>query len=144
MDKPMDEKQLAAFRSVMNRSLTVLAPDRLPGDSLSISEDQLRLIAGVLGTEGTAREVETYVRLELEKWRTDPVRGRFLTELLAVVLREIDTFEFYRDPDEPREHALPSEVTVVNLDDRSADRKIPIDEFLNNLRSISASSVFKR
>lgn len=121
---------------------------RVPRPSGSLmkgtTEHELKLIAGVLGTEGTAREVEAYVALEQKKWKDVPMRIDFLNSLIVVVADEIQKFEFYRDPECPREFPLPERVAVFNADKGVHDRTIPLEEFLDNLRSIVRSSVFKR
>lgn len=137
-------EQIEKFRSVMNRAITALTPNLKPVELLSFSTEQLRLIAGALGSEGAGREVESYVLLEREKWCNEPLRRAFLDQLFSIVLQEIELLELYQEGNSQREVPLPSQVKVLNLDTDKSDDEMPIEEFLDKLRSISASSVFKR
>lgn len=136
--------QLVRFREIANRALTLLAPDVRPGEGCpNLTHEQYRLIAGVLGTAGTAREVEAYVSIELEKWAADEVRSYMMTKLLAVVIREIELLEFYT-PSEDR--SFPKARNLKSVDDMPETPRdsIPIEEFFQSLENIRNSSVFKR
>jgi hypothetical protein len=137
-------EQLENFRATMNGAITVLAPHLEPGEPIKIPSEQLRLIAGVLGDQGTAREVEAYVSLEQKKWLEDSSRNSFLAELLDVVRRERARFEFFKEPTTPPSFPLPSHIEVTNLDNDRENEKIPMADFLDRLRAISASSIFKK
>jgi hypothetical protein len=142
--KHLSEEQIEKFRSVLNRSISALCPDHDPSTPLEFSNHDLRLIAGILGTEGTGREVETYVKLENEKWKDDPVRGEFLKKLLAVVEREIELLEFFNEGELQKTHPMPDRVHVVDLDSGSSEKTIKFEDFLEEVKSISDSSVFKK
>ncbi|MFM6929019.1 MAG: hypothetical protein ACKOX6_11180 [Bdellovibrio sp.] len=136
--------QLEAFRDLINRAITHLAPNVKPGKgSLDFTKDQLRLIAGALGTVGSAREVEAYVNIELQKWSQEPAREKLMSDLLDVVVREKELLELY-DPNQKHNLQHTDHVKVFNADTGNSARTIPIDEFIQSLENIRNSSVFKR
>jgi hypothetical protein len=145
MEKPrLTDELIEKLRSMLNRAISTLAPDARPGDAINFTVDQLRLIAGALGSVGLAREVEAYLEFEIKKWSNEPKRRKFADELLQVVRREIDILEFYVERNEPRKVPLPEQVMVVNANTGTVDKTIPIEEFMQQLRDYSASSVFKK
>lgn len=141
----MNQEQIDKLRSIFNRALCVLRPNLKPDDSFDgFTHEELRLIAGALGSEVSARQVEAYVKLEQKKWKTESKRIGLLNALMAVVEREIELLEFYNEKNRQTECPLPSTVTVVNTDSSAPGKEIPMEEFLQMLRNISASSIFKR
>ena len=143
--KLLHEEQIKRFKHMINGAVTVLAPNSKPGDPIVFSRDQLRNIVGVLGEEGTGREVEAYILMEQEKWKDEPTRKAFLDDLLKVTERELELLEFFDESKAIQtEYPLPAEVAVLNLDTGKTDRMMPMGEFLENLRAVKHSSVFKR
>ena len=136
--------QIVDFRFLVNGAISVLLPNHQPGDPFNFTKEQLRLIAGLLGTKGTAREVESYVVLEIEKWKNEPIRHQFLGDLLEAVLSEIKLLEFFCADKMQTEFRLPSHVKILNLDTGRSDREMPMSDFIESLKAISDSSVFKK
>jgi hypothetical protein len=138
--------QIEAARSMMNHAVSTLHPKlELDGPLNDFTKDELRLIAGALGHELKAREVEEYLKMEQSKWKDDVRRRGFLDELMSVVSREIELLEFY-DPSVPRqtEFPLPATIKITNLNTGASDSEMPMEEFLQMLRDVTSSSIFKR
>lgn len=140
----LTKEQIDGFRRMASGAITVLAPSLKPGEPIAFSEFQYRKIAGLLGTEGSGREVEAYVRMELEVWQHEPIRSAFLKTLLGVVLRELELLEIVDVKKMQRKYRLQAEVAAFDADTGRSDITMPIEEFLEDLRAVSRPSAFKR
>lgn len=138
-------EHIQELTDLMNKAISVLTPEAKPGTLIELSQDQLRRIAEVLGTKATGRQVEAFVHHLQEKWKNNKNRSDLLAKLLAVVVHEIELFEFY-DPSQGTDRPIPypSHVRVLNADRGTSDKQIPIEEFLAQLEAIHDSSVFKK
>ena len=145
-DHQLTEQQIKKFKSILNKAINVLIDKRnLPEDQVPLLEkDDYRLIAGVLGLEGTALEVEAYLLLEQKKWQYDPRRKQFIEDFLAVVRREIILLEMVTDAASlaTKLETLPPQITVVNANPGESDSQMPMADFISILGS--EPSVFKR